>query len=140
MDIAEASRLLQQVKGELIAATDLSKDALHVHIGLLLFVAVRLVWRRRGGWALAWAAALAAALTGEWLDMRGEALIGVLQPDSAHWHDVWNTMLWPTVLALVGRWLEPRRAELRGVELVEAEQAGGAPDLEEPDRAAQPLP
>jgi hypothetical protein len=107
MDMAEASMLLQQFKTSVVDATGLSKDALHIYFGLALFIGVRLVWRGRWGWLAAWCAALAMTLTGEWLDLRGEALAGALQPDSAHWHDVWNTMFWPSVLALIGRWLHP---------------------------------
>jgi hypothetical protein len=94
-------------KADMVEATGLAKDALHIHIGLLLFVAVRLLWRWRGGWWVAWFVALAAALGGEWLDIRAETVRSALQPDAAHWHDVWNTMLWPTVLLVVGRWLHP---------------------------------
>jgi hypothetical protein len=98
----------QQLKLLLLDGTGLGKDAMHVHIGLALFVATRLAWRWRGGWLTAWLVALAAALTGEWLDAREELRVGLPMPDEAHWHDIWNTMLWPTLLLLVGRWLEPR--------------------------------
>lgn len=107
MDVADLSQRLQQSKLALIDASGLGKDALHVYFGLAMFLAVRLLWRRRGGWWLAWWAALAMALTVEWLDMRGEVLRGDLQPDGEHWHDIWNTMVWPTILLLVGRWLQP---------------------------------
>jgi hypothetical protein len=108
MSLAESIAAFQAFKTDLIAATGLSKDALHVYFGLTAFLFVRLIWRRRGGWVLAWMAALAMALGGEWLDLRGENLRGALQPDSAHWHDIWNTMFWPTMLAIFGRWLQPQ--------------------------------
>ena len=57
---------------------------------------------------IAWLAALALALGIEWLDMRAEGQVNVIQPDNEHWHDIWNTMIWPTVLLFVGRWLHPR--------------------------------
>lgn len=98
----------QQWKTDVIDATGLAKDALHVHIGLLVFVLVRLVWRWRGGWFVAWLVALGFALGGEWLDVRAEQMGGALQPDPAHWHDIWNTMVWPTLFLLIGRWLHPR--------------------------------
>lgn len=108
MDMLQISADFQATKLAVLDATGLGKDALHIYFGLALFIAVRLLWRRRFGWLLAWIAVLAMALMVEWLDLKGEALGGALQPDSAHWHDIWNTMLWPTVLALVGRWLEPK--------------------------------
>jgi hypothetical protein len=91
-----------------IDATGLDKDALHIYFGLALFLTVRLVWRWRGGWLVAWLAVLAMACGGEWLDMTAEVGRSAIQPDTAHWHDIWNTMFWPTILLLVGRWLQPK--------------------------------
>ena len=106
--LASAPLDLQNLKLYLIDLTGLGRDALHVYAGLAVFLTVRLLWRWRGGWVIAWLAALALASSIEWLDMRAEGQAGVLQPDPAHWHDVWNTMVWPTVLLLIGRWLHPR--------------------------------
>jgi hypothetical protein len=107
LDIVQLSADFQATKLLLVEGSGLAKDALHVYFGLALFLAVRLIWRWRFGWLLAWLAVVVLALGGEWLDLRGEELMGALQPDSAHWHDIWNTIFWPTVLALVGRWLHP---------------------------------
>lgn len=98
----------QALKIGLLEFTGLAKDAMHVHIGLIVFVIVRLLWRWRGGWILAWLAALTVALVGEYFDIQGEFMRHEFTSDSAHWHDVWNTMVWPTVLMLVGRWLQPQ--------------------------------
>lgn len=106
MTLVELAALFTQQKSWLVASTELSKDALHIYFGLALFVAVRLMWRRRGGWVAAWLAVLAMACGGEWLDMTAEASRSAIQPDAAHWHDIWNTIFWPTVLLLVGRWLQ----------------------------------
>jgi hypothetical protein len=100
-----ASNLYQELKLFFIDGSGLSKDALHIYGGLAIYLAARLLlprWR----W-LAWTLVLLAALGGEWLDMRGEHLRGDLQPDAAHWHDVWNTLFWPTILLLVERWWPP---------------------------------
>jgi hypothetical protein len=102
----------QQIKLLLLESTGLAKDALHIHVGLALFIATRLVWRWRGGWLAAWLVALAVTLGGEWLDALAEDKVHFPTPDGAHWHDIWNTMLWPTVLLLIGRWMEPRPASL----------------------------
>lgn len=98
----------QQLKVILLEATGLGKDALHIYAGMAMFIAVRLLWRWRGGWFVAWGAALALACAAEYIDLRTEFTNSALQPDAAHWHDIWNTMFWPTVLALLGRWLQPR--------------------------------
>ncbi len=102
------SGAFQGIKLSLLQFFGLDKDALHVHIGLAIFILVRLCWRWRGGWIVAWLCALAAALGGEWLDVKGHYAIGVPRPDNEHWHDIWNTMLWPTVLLCIGRWLQPK--------------------------------
>jgi hypothetical protein len=107
MTLIELASLFTQQKTWLVTSTALSKDALHIYFGLALFVAVRLVWRWRGGWLAAWLAVLAMASGGEWLDMALEAQLSAIQPDAAHWHDIWNTMFWPTILLLIGRWLHP---------------------------------
>src|SRR3546814_7859529 len=91
-----------------ISASGLDKDALHIYFGLALFLAARLSWRRAGGWLIAWGAVLAMACGGEWLDMTSEIRNAAIQPDAAHWHDIWNTLFWPTVLLVAGRWLHPR--------------------------------
>ena len=98
----------QQFKVVMLGFTGLGKDALHIYAGMGLFLFVRLIWRWRGGWILAWLAVLAMACTVEWIDMKAEAANSALQPDVAHWHDIWNTMFWPTILLLVGRWLQPK--------------------------------
>ncbi|OWQ90585.1 hypothetical protein [Sphingopyxis witflariensis] len=107
MTLIELAALFEERKSWLVTTDDLSKDALHIYFGLALFVTVRLIWRRRGGWLVAWLAVLAMACGGEFLDMTAEANRAAIQPDAAHWHDIWNTLFWPTVLLIVGRWLQP---------------------------------
>lgn len=103
---AEASLFYQQLKILLIDGSGLGKDALHIYAGMAIYLLVRLGLRRQA-W-VAWLAVLAAAVAGEWLDVEGEYLRGSLAPDGAHWHDIWNTMFWPSVLAVAERWW-PRR-------------------------------
>lgn len=108
MTLIEIVSLFEARKISVLEATGLDKDALHIYFGLALFVLVRLIWRWRGGWFAAWLAVLAMACGGEWLDLTAEYNRSAIQPDAAHWHDIWNTMFWPTVLLLVGRWLQPK--------------------------------
>ncbi|KTE28057.1 MULTISPECIES: hypothetical protein [unclassified Sphingopyxis] len=117
MTLIELASLFEERKSWLVTASDLGKDALHIYFGLALFMLVRLAWRWRGGWVAAWLAVLVMACGGEWLDMTAEFSNAAIQPDAAHWHDIWNTMFWPTVLLLVGRWLQPvaqPRADVSG--------------------------
>jgi hypothetical protein len=98
----------QQFKLDVIATTGLAKDALHIYAGLAIFLAVRLFWRWRGGWLVAWLCVLAVACGVEYVDMLNEHARDDMQPDASHWHDIWNTMFWPTVLVLVGPRLQPK--------------------------------
>lgn len=88
-----------------VESSGLAKDALHVHVGLLIFFAVRMLWRGRGGTLAAWLVALAVTFGGEWVDTMNENASLTEVPMAAHIKDVWNTMLWPTLLALMWRWL-----------------------------------
>jgi hypothetical protein len=106
-----ATAAYQGFKLMLIDLTGLSRDALHIHMGLGILLAIRLIWRGRWRWQAAWIAVLAFALAGEVFDWRGEQLRGVAVPLSAHWHDIWNTLLWPTILSIVG-WRIERRVPL----------------------------
>ena len=71
MTLIEIASLFEAQKVSVIETSGLAKDALHIYFGLALFLAVRLVWRWRGGWLVAWLAVLAMACGGEWLDHIG---------------------------------------------------------------------
>lgn len=107
MTLIELASLFEARKLSVIEATGLDKDALHIYFGMTLFLLIRLAWRGRGGWFAAWLAVLVMACGGEWLDLTAEYSHSAIQPDAAHWHDIWNTTFWPTVLLIVGRWLQP---------------------------------
>ena len=94
---------LQAGKQPVMDATDLAKDALHVHIGLLVFFAAALVFRLPLRSGRPWQAALAVGLGGEIWDIIDTALIGAPPQFAANSHDVWNTMLWPTIITLLAR-------------------------------------
>ena len=110
MTLIEIAVQFDARKLSVIEATGLGKDALHIYFGMALFLAVRFAWRGRGGWVAAWLAVLIMACGGEWLDLILENSKAAVQPDAAHWHDIWNTMFWPTVLLFIRRWLQPQRA------------------------------
>jgi hypothetical protein len=83
--------------------TGLSKDALHVYIGLLiLLVAAQPLRRRVGDWIPLIVVAVA-ALAGELWDMRDVYVLHGKFDLAANWHDVWNTILWPAVITLAAR-------------------------------------
>lgn len=96
---------LQAVKLTVMSLTNLSRDALHVHAGLLVFVLAAAVLRRHPGSPWPWLVAMAVACGVEALD----AVDGIVS--YGHWrvrasvHDIANTMFWPTVLALACRFM-----------------------------------
>lgn len=94
---------IQHAKDHLVTLTGLPKDALHVYVGLLVFLGVAIVSRRPLRAWTPWLCVLAAACLGELVDMLDElASVG-------HWnraaslHDLWNTLMWPTVILLSAR-------------------------------------
>lgn len=86
------------IKQAMSDATGATEDLLHVHFGLLIFIVVAVVFRRRlhSAWpvTIVWAFALA----NEAVDYFAEGW--VLVPSVL---DVVNTVFWPTVLFLVAR-------------------------------------
>lgn len=91
-------------KDWLIEVLGLSRDALHIHIGLALFFVVVLLLRERTGGTRPWLTVLALTLLGEVADYSAMAHDGNSFVPAVHAHDIWNTMLWPTVLTAWGRW------------------------------------
>jgi hypothetical protein len=91
------------LKTDIANFVGISKDALHIHLGLLLFVGLVLVLRRSPAHPLPWLLVLGFELANEVMDI-------------FHWHagtwsfqigdsgkDLINTMLWPTVILLLAR-------------------------------------
>jgi hypothetical protein len=97
------SAVLNLLKTELSELVGLSKDALHVHLGLLVFLLAMVIFRRSAASLLPWTCVLV-------LQLANEAV------DTLHWHqgvldfdlgdsfkDIINTMLWPTLILLLAR-------------------------------------
>ncbi|AJP71686.1 hypothetical protein [Sphingomonas hengshuiensis] len=95
--------LLQAVKLWPVQHVDLAKDALHVYVGLGLFLGSALLFR----WNLrSWkplAVVLAVALTGEGWDLRDSIVYHTPIHLWGNWKDLWNTMFWPTSLMVLAR-------------------------------------
>ena len=94
---------LQSVKFWLVQHVGLAKDALHIYVGLTLFLGTALAFR----WPLRswkpWAVVAAVALFGEAWDLR-DSLVHHTPIDLwDNWHDIWNTLFWPSVLAILAR-------------------------------------
>jgi hypothetical protein len=96
--------MLNPLKTDLSQFLHLSKDALHVHLGLLVMLLVVIVLRKSPASLVPWLCVLGFELVNEVLDL-------------LHWHngrlqfsllgglkDIVNTMLWPTIILLLARY------------------------------------
>ena len=95
--------VLQSGKIMLMQASGLSKDALHVYVGLgVMLLGAILLRRGLGDWRLVVAVAFA-ALAGEAWDLVDTLVAGEPVRPRANWKDVWNTLFWPVVLFVLAR-------------------------------------
>ena len=90
-------------KTGLIAAVGLTNDAMHVHGALLILFLSAVVLRRRPDSVWSWLIVLMAELSNEYADLRGQAPGEATI--NASLHDLYNTMFWPTVILVLGRFL-----------------------------------
>lgn len=95
--------LVQSLKLAAVHATGLSKDALHIYVGLAVYIAGAFLTRRRLISWLPFIAVLVVSILGEGLDMADDfRTLG-------HWrwranvHDIMNTAFWPAALTLLAR-------------------------------------
>ncbi|RYD68593.1 MAG: hypothetical protein EOP58_00065 [Sphingomonadales bacterium] len=95
--------VLQTAKLWLIDHVGLARDALHIHVGLLIFVGSALIFRWPVRSWKPWAVVLAAATLGEAWDLRDSGAYHTRIDLLGNWKDLWNTMLWPTGLLLLAR-------------------------------------
>ena len=99
----------QAAKLWLVGALGLPRDALHIYVGLIAFLGFAILFRLPLRDWRPLAAALFVTLAGEAWDLF-DARGGIDAPEYAKsWHDLWNTMLWPTVLFALARWTKVLR-------------------------------
>lgn len=82
----------------------LEKDALHIHAALLLYILALWLFRQSRRSRLPWLFVLAFELANESYDLITNWSGGPEWAMSEAAKDLWNTMLWPTVLLFVGRY------------------------------------
>ncbi|HEY1371187.1 MAG TPA: hypothetical protein VGH50_01855 [Candidatus Binatia bacterium] len=94
---------VETIKLAIVAATGLSKDTLHVYVGLATFVLAALILRKQARSIVPWLFVLAIAVLGEVVDMHEDLrILGYWRwLDSVH--DIVNTLFWPTALLLLAR-------------------------------------
>ena len=94
---------VQSLKLSLVQILGLSKDALHIYVGLIVFFVVAIAVRRRQPSYLPLIAVVAAALLGELVDLRDDLYgLGVWRW-RASLHDIVNTVFWPFVITVLVR-------------------------------------
>ena len=100
-------------KVRLIEFVGLTNDAMHIHGSILILFVSAIILRRRPDSILCWIIVLAAELFNEFADLKGLAP-GEASIDASI-HDLYNTMFWPTVILILGRFLFPqqRKAQSR---------------------------
>jgi len=99
-----------QFKNIINSLLPLSADALHVHVGLGLFIAVLILADGKPKrFAIAFGVVLASCLAGELLDI----LYDLREGNPVRWRngikDTVNTILWPTIWAIVGTQFNQRK-------------------------------
>lgn len=95
---------LQATKLWIVGHVGLAKDALHIYVALTLFIGSAIVFRWKPSSWKPWSVVAAAALAGEAWDLRDSIVYRTRIDLSANWHDIWNTLFWPTVLMMAARW------------------------------------
>jgi hypothetical protein len=101
--VADTS-FVQAAKLAIIDFTGLSKDALHVYLGLVVWLLSAALWRKSIATLKPWLVVLIVACGIEAFDAFDDWV------DIGHWrvgasvHDVVNTLFWPTILALLARY------------------------------------
>ena len=93
----------QSAKLAIVSFLSLPKDALHVYVGLIIFLGAMVTLRKPMRSLVPWLVVLLLALAGEMWDGYDDLRsLGHLRP-AASWHDIWNTLFWPTALLLLAR-------------------------------------
>lgn len=92
----------EQIKAAISFWTELERDALHIYAAILVQIGAAALLRRSLASPLPWLVVLAAALSNEVLDSYRDGFVEPWEREAAL-HDLWNTMLVPTILALLVR-------------------------------------
>ena len=104
--------LVQSIKLAIIAHSGLSKDALHIYVGLSIYLLVALFVKKTMRSLLPVAAVAAVACSGEIVDMIDDIRSLGYWRWGASVHDIVNTLVWPVALFLFSK--SKRLMESRG--------------------------
>jgi hypothetical protein len=99
-----AMSAFQSMKHEIVLFASLSKDALHIYVGMGVYLVTAALAQKGLRSAFALLAVLAVAIVGELLDARDDLRIHGRWQVMASLHDLVNTMFWPLALWLLARY------------------------------------
>jgi uncharacterized membrane protein YoaK (UPF0700 family) len=99
-----ADSLFQSLKLDIVSFVGLSKDALHVYVGLIVFLVTAAAARQGLRSRAPLIAVLVIALLGEVLDIRDHLARHGQWRLGGSIHDLLNTMFWPTALWLLAKY------------------------------------
>jgi hypothetical protein len=105
----------QSLKLVLIRVFGLSRDALHIHAGLVVFFLFAAVARKKIGSVAPLLAVLAVAVVAELLDIHDDLKLRGVWRWAASLHDIANTTVWPLAITLLARTRLCGRAPSRSV-------------------------
>jgi hypothetical protein len=121
------------VKIMIVDATGLSRDALHVHIGLCLFIGLHIFLRLSLRNPLPWIALLLLTLGGEWSDLAYETWPDRGMQLGESFRDICNTMFQPTFIGLLAH-IFPRLFGVSSIsDIREGNPAVARPGIAAPD-------
>ncbi len=90
------------IKLSVVELAGVSKDTLHVHIGLIIFFGSAFLLKRVPVSVLPWLIVLGLELVNEAMDLLGQRHL-VMAEWAGSLRDLFNTMLWPTILMFAAR-------------------------------------
>lgn len=93
----------QNLKLTIISIVDLSKDAIHIHIGLIVFFLVVVLWKKGHFEMICVLPVLAIACLMEVFDLSDDLNSLGYMRWSASVHDIVNTVLWPVVFTFLAK-------------------------------------
>jgi hypothetical protein len=99
-----AMSTFQSFKHEIVTAAALSKDALHIYVGLGVFLVASMFAKKGMRSMVPLIAVLIVAVAGELLDVRDELHRAGRWKFWASVHDFVNTAFWPLMLWLLARY------------------------------------
>ncbi len=93
----------QSFKLSIISIVDLSKDAIHIHVGLIVFFLVVFLWKKGRFEIVCVLPVLMIACLMEAFDLRDDLNSLGYMRWSASVHDIVNTALWPVVITFFAK-------------------------------------